>query len=100
LFITSRRSAGRGLGRKSAVYPAFIWPFLSHFWAVSRPKWPKNWVFEVQKRLKHHRQRRTRWPQHHTRVEMARQWAGVMLRPTGAPLAVIFWAFLDLKKPF
>jgi hypothetical protein len=69
----------------------FLWPFLSRFWASPRPKWSKIWFFEAQKRLKDHRRRRTCWPpQHHFRVDMACRWTGELLRPTGAPLAVVF----------
>jgi hypothetical protein len=46
--------------------------------------------FEGQKRLKDHRQRRTRWLQQHPRLEMAPRWVGVMLGPMDAPLVVIF----------
>ena len=41
----------------------FLQPFLNR--AVPRPKWTKIWVFEGQKRLKGHLQRRTRWSPHH-----------------------------------
>ena len=40
-----------------------------------------------------------RWPQHHPHPSGRHSQVVVMLRPTGAPLAVIFWAFLDLKTP-
>ena len=59
----------------------------------------KKSEFEAQKRLKDHRQRCPRWPQHDLCLSIARRWAGVMLGPTGAPLAVIFEAFLGLKNP-
>jgi hypothetical protein len=49
----------------------------------------KKLGFEGQKRLKDHSQRHNRWLQHHPRLEMACGRAGVMLGPTGAPLAVI-----------
>jgi hypothetical protein len=60
----------------------------------------KNLGFEGQKRLKNHRQRHNRWLQHHPRLGMAPRWAGVMLGPMGAPLAVIIKAFLALKTQF
>ena len=94
-FITSRRSSCRGLGRDLAVSLAVPEPFLSRF----SIRMDKKSGFEAQKRLKDHHQRRTRWPQHDLCLSIARRWAGVMLGPTGAPLAVIFEAFLGLKTP-
>ena len=62
-LITSRRSAGRDLGRNSAVSLAVSQPFLSRF----STQMDKKLGFEGQKRLNDHRQRRTRRPQHHPR---------------------------------
>ena len=73
-------------------------PFLSRFWAVSRSKWTSFWGSEAQERRKDHRQRRTRWPQHHHRPSRHAE-AGVVLGPAGVALAVIFQAFLGLKTP-
>jgi hypothetical protein len=62
-LITFRRSAGRDLGRNSAVSPAVPQPFLSRF----STQMDKKLGLEGQKRLKDHRHRRTRRPQHHPR---------------------------------
>ena len=67
-FTTSRRSSCRGLGRDLAVSRAVREPFLSRF----STQMDKKTGFEAQKRLKDHRQRRTRWPQHHLRLSIAR----------------------------
>ena len=58
-LITSRRSAGRDLGRNSAVSLAVSEPFLSRF----STQMDKKLGFEGQKRLKDHRQRHNRWLQ-------------------------------------
>ena len=67
-FFTSRRSAGRGLGRNSAVSRAVPEPFLSRF-SIQMDEFV--WGFQAQKRLKDHHQRRNRWPKHHPRLQMA-----------------------------
>ena len=60
-LLTSRRGIGRDLGRNSAVYPAVSEPFLSRF----STQMDENSVFEGQKHLLPHLQRRTRWSLHH-----------------------------------
>ena len=86
-FTTSRKSAGRGLRRNSAVSLAVPEPFLSRF-STQMDEFSRG--FEAQKRLKNHRQRRTCWPQHHSHPSACYNLMGVMLGPMGAPLAVRF----------
>ena len=69
-LITSRRSAGRDLGRNSAVSPAVSEPFLSRF----STQMDKKLGFEGQKRLKDHSQRHNRRLQHHPRMDMAKNY--------------------------
>ena len=86
LFITSGKSNCRELGRDLAVSRAVPEPFLSRF-SIQTDEFLG---FGAQKRLKDHRQRRTCWPQHHSRPSACCTQTEVMLGPTGAPLAVIF----------